>query len=755
MTAAIPWNADADELKAYLEALYPIQEVTVDTSLNSFDQVCHPNGHVTLITFQFPQEGNLEELVPDGTLLGNLTHGASLVVQEYQRGTRDTAGVGSSDAVTGAIYTFDWHPEIGWDGMWTQSQKLMPLMEHRNLGGQFGHAVAIHEDTIVVGGPEAFVDDRNAGAAWVFTRVDGVWSHSQRLIAEPAGSKFDKFGHSVAIHGDTIVIGAIGVDNGAGKVYIYKRVSGLSSPFLSDQKIVSPNSGVLDTPIRFGFDVDIDVHTLVIGAPNDHDANNKATGLAYAYDRPSFGVKFDLRNTLRPTPTVGLDRVGHTVEVSGNTVAVGSYESTLGALTARREVQMVRTQASRGTTIGNFFYLGLRHKEVDGQWVDLWSRPIESDALASTVRAIIMEDLRTGEIKVTRSAPTAEGAYRWFVTFQTTTDPDKLPKLASKHELTGTNARVDVTVVNRAQYDLRSAVYIYTRDAADGLSGEWSEQAVLSPYAPQSRDNFGSSMSMYDSTVVVGASNRDTFVSGVNSGAVFSFDLAFLNVRFAELEQEVEEGQNTHTFELLRCNPDCRVPPTPPRNEFSIEEQLIQYSTYNGDNWGVYTFVPPYGNAARINRAPAYGRWDCRHFSAGTHDCKWTPSDGDAFKLSAFDFAAESDFSPHATEVNATGANTELSVYITDDTILEVPDETLHLRLWSPGMQPTFGGDLWATLTIIDNGDGGVGARTYYDKLYVGCFVNCCVCGVRLLIATIQVRRRGRSARGGSIWVVD
>ena len=50
--------------------------------------------------------------------------------------------------------------------------------------------------------------------------------------------------------------------------------------------------------------------------------------------------------------------------------------------------------------------------------------------------------------------------------------------------------------------------------------------------------------------------------------------------------------------------------------------------------------------------------------------------------------------------------------------IIENPDETFMMQLYSPGVQPTFGGDLWARVLIADDGDGGVGSRGYLEKLY-------------------------------------
>jgi hypothetical protein len=83
----------------------------------------------------------------------------------------------------------------------------------------FGYSVAISGDTLVVG---AFAEDSNAvgvngdqgnnlalnaGAAYVFVRTGGVWVQQAYLKASNTGAG-DNFGWSVAISGDTVVVGA-------------------------------------------------------------------------------------------------------------------------------------------------------------------------------------------------------------------------------------------------------------------------------------------------------------------------------------------------------------------------------------------------------------------------------------------------------------------------------------------------------------------------------------------------------------------
>jgi hypothetical protein len=86
-----------------------------------------------------------------------------------------------------------------------QEAKLLP-----SDGGvlhEFGHAVALDGDTAIIG---AHFDDDNgsmSGSAYVFTRTAGVWTEEAKLL--PAdGAAEHNFGVSVALDGDTAVIGA-------------------------------------------------------------------------------------------------------------------------------------------------------------------------------------------------------------------------------------------------------------------------------------------------------------------------------------------------------------------------------------------------------------------------------------------------------------------------------------------------------------------------------------------------------------------
>ena len=142
----------------------------------------------------------------------------------------------------------------------------------------FGHDVAPDGDTALIG---AVHDDYNgmfSGSAYVFTRTGGVWSEQAKLL--PAdGAVGDSFGNSVALDGDTVVIGAL-YDNAngpqSGSAYVFTRTDGV----WSEQAKLLPADGAEGD--NFGGDVALDGDTAVIGAHGDDD-NGDYSGAAYVF----------------------------------------------------------------------------------------------------------------------------------------------------------------------------------------------------------------------------------------------------------------------------------------------------------------------------------------------------------------------------------------------------------------------------------------------------------------------------------------
>ncbi|HAV65149.1 MAG TPA: hypothetical protein DCY13_22605, partial [Verrucomicrobiales bacterium] len=108
----------------------------------------------------------------------------------------------------------------------TNVQRTYFKASNTEAGDLFGHAIAFDGNTLVVGAPgessgspgingnQSDNGATRAGAVYVFVRNGGVWSQQAYLKASNPGAE-DEFGKSVAIAGDTIVVGAIGEGSNA------------------------------------------------------------------------------------------------------------------------------------------------------------------------------------------------------------------------------------------------------------------------------------------------------------------------------------------------------------------------------------------------------------------------------------------------------------------------------------------------------------------------------------------------------------
>jgi hypothetical protein len=204
---------------------------------------------------------------------------------------------------------------------------------------EFGVAVAIDADTIVVG---AFLDDDGgsaSGSAYVFVRVGNTWTQQAKLTATD-GAANDRLGRSVAIDGDTIVAGAFRDDVGggdSGSAYVFTRTG---STWMQEAKLFATDG---DADDEFGRTVAIDGDTIVVGAIRDEDYGTDS-GSAYVFVRS--GVTWVEEAKLVATDGAAGDEYGRAVAISGDTVIVGSFRDDDGGENAGSAYVFVRSGTS-------------------------------------------------------------------------------------------------------------------------------------------------------------------------------------------------------------------------------------------------------------------------------------------------------------------------------------------------------------------------------------------------------------------------
>ena len=165
----------------------------------------------------------------------------------------------------------------------TISTQQAKLTASDGAGGDwFGFSVAVDRDTAVVGAAlDGVGGNASQGSVYVFTRSSGSWTQQQKLTASD-GAASDWFGRSVAMSGDTAVVGApFDDDNGtdSGSAYVFTRSSG---SWTQQQKLTAPDGAASD---RFGISVAVDGDTAVVGAYLDTIGGDREQGSAYVFTR--------------------------------------------------------------------------------------------------------------------------------------------------------------------------------------------------------------------------------------------------------------------------------------------------------------------------------------------------------------------------------------------------------------------------------------------------------------------------------------
>ena len=169
-------------------------------------------------------------------------------------------------------------PEIGAVYVYVRNQGEFQLQ--RTFFGEleterFGWSVAIDRGTIVVGIP--FVRGfQSRGAAVIYVRQGKHWKRQAMLWAKGADNA--RFGWSVAISGNRVIIGAPYEQQRAGAAYIFTRQEDKWT------KQLRLRAGNMEENARFGFAVDIDINRAVVGAPLE-DSVGKNAGAVYSFRR--------------------------------------------------------------------------------------------------------------------------------------------------------------------------------------------------------------------------------------------------------------------------------------------------------------------------------------------------------------------------------------------------------------------------------------------------------------------------------------
>jgi hypothetical protein len=253
--------------------------------------------------------------------VGQAWQGSSCAVSSD--GNTAIVGGRGDNSFTGAAWVF-----TRTNGVW--SQQGSKLVGSDIVGAAyFGYSCAISADgnTAVIGG---YRDNGDAGAAWVFTRTNGTWSQQgSRLVGAGAiGNARQGTGVGISSDGNTIIVGGYNDNGGQGAAWIFTRTGGVWSQ--QGDKLVGAGA-VGNAGQGIAVAISSDGNTAMIGGYLD----DNSMGAAWVFTRnggiwSQQGSKLVGSGAVGPTVrqgvAVSLSSDGHTAVIGGS-----SDDSAIGA----------------------------------------------------------------------------------------------------------------------------------------------------------------------------------------------------------------------------------------------------------------------------------------------------------------------------------------------------------------------------------------------------------------------------------------
>ncbi len=223
---------------------------------------------------------------------------------------------------SGSAYVF--RRDAGGTDAWGQVAKLVPV-DGETLDW-FGVAVAISGRRAIVGAEHDSDNGTNAGAAYVFRRETDSgdrWSQTAALLAAD-GAAHDNFGSSVALAGDIALVGAGGDDdNGdaSGSAYVFRGSAGEPGDWEQVAKLVASDGMRGDD---FGRSVAISGNSAIVGA-RTNDRHGEDSGATYVFERHADGPDTWAQTArLSPDDAAEGQLFGSSVAISGDYALVGA-----------------------------------------------------------------------------------------------------------------------------------------------------------------------------------------------------------------------------------------------------------------------------------------------------------------------------------------------------------------------------------------------------------------------------------------------
>jgi hypothetical protein len=398
----------------------------------------------------------------------------------------------------------------------------------------FGVALAVSGDTLVVGapgedscatgtnGPQANNACSNNGAVYLFGRqADGSWSQQTYLKAKESIDN-QYFGFSVALAGNTLAVGAVGVDllsqqspQLPGAVYVFGR----SGDTWEQQARLTAGGGLGGD--AFGYRILLaDDNTLVVGAPLD-DTSASNAGAVYVFARN--GSAWQSSRQLRAGASTAEGRFGAGLALDGDRLIVGAplddssvTRSGAAYAFARTGSDWVQTQQLFAPTLRSQQSFGFAAAMLsDTLLVSALSNGLNTDTgqpTASTAAGAVYVFEPSGmpwtvAAMLQASEPRVGDYFGSSLALSTTT-----LVIGANGDASGSRAQPGDP--HRSDANGSGASYVYAKDG-----GHWVPIAYLKAANADAGDGFGSVVLVTDELALIGAPFEDSASRSINANA--------------------------------------------------------------------------------------------------------------------------------------------------------------------------------------------------------------------------------------------
>jgi hypothetical protein len=399
---------------------------------------------------------------------------------------------------------------------------------HGASGEQFGEAVAVSGRTLVVGTTNqiAASTDFEQGAAYVFTAPASGWAHARQaaILKAPRGQPEEAFGRSIAISGDTIVVGApfreVDGHTNQGAAYVFvEPASGWRSTTPTAELTASAGAG----HEFFGESVAISGNTVLVGAPGRRVGKHAAQGAVDVFAMPRSSRAGTARQVAELTAPDGQanDALGISLAVSGRTAVAGADQHRVGGATDQGAAYIFTKPPT-----------GWRNARETAQLTD--TRGEERELFGRTV-AIWQNTVLAGAPDRGGEQPEQGAAYvfvkpaaGWAGTLTqtaelTASDPGKGDELGGALAISGGEIVIGAPGHATGKSTEQGTGYVFVKPVTGGWQTATETNELVAKDGTEG-DKLGLSVALSENTILLGAPDR-AVNKNLAQGAVYAFSM--------------------------------------------------------------------------------------------------------------------------------------------------------------------------------------------------------------------------------------